>query len=424
MKTYVLDTCVILHDPKAPFKFTGNNVVIPLTVIEELDNFKTEQNSIGQNSRIFSRDIDDLIKDGDLTEGVYIEDFDLTIKVEKNHTEYFSPTDFEKKKRDNRILSVAKYFEDESDDPVILVSKDNNMRIKGHSIGLNVENYMNDVIELDTIYKGYDNIDVSSKDFIDEFFEKGYIEADRISGVSKIPNQMLNINFGSSSAIGIFKDDKIYRSEQNFNTLRISPKNREQVYALELLLDPDIKLVSLLGKAGSGKTILSLAAGLNQVVRRNIFEKMVILRPIVPLGNDIGYLPGDEAEKLAAWMRPIEDNLDYLLSNTSDSLIDEKIEKEALTYIRGRSIPDQFILLDEAQNTTPHEIKTILTRIGEGSKLILTGDPNQIDHPYLDRNTNGLTYVTEKMKNSKLTGSVLLTKGERSELAEEAADCL
>lgn len=417
MKTYVLDTNVILHDPKAPFKFVGNQVIIPLTVVEEIDNFKQQQNTLGQNARIFSRDINKLLRDGDLSEGVEIEDLDITLKIEKNHTSHFLPKDFDAEKVDNRIISVTKYFEETGTNPVILVSKDTNMRIKAHSVGLNVEDYMNDVVELDELYKGYVQKDVSD-DFIDKFYKDGEVEMDGT------PNQFFEFACGNHSAIGKYKKGVVQPFRTRVKAWNLTPKNREQTYALNLLMDDSVQLVSLVGKAGSGKTILSLAAGLEKAINQDIYERLIVFRPIVPMGNDIGYLPGDEEEKLSAWMRPIKDNLEQLTRKRTDSGIENKLTMEALTYIRGRSVKNSFIIIDEAQNLSAHEVKTILTRAGENTKIILTGDPHQIDHPYLDSNTNGLTYVVEKMKDSKLSGSVLLTKGERSPLAEEAADKL
>ena len=417
MKTYILDTNVILHDPKAPFKFEGNKVVIPLTVIEELDNLKQSQNTLGYNAREFSRDLDDLLKKGDLCDGVRIEELDITIMIEKNHTDHFTINDFNKAKVDNRIISVVKFFDDTTSNPVVLVSKDNNMRIKAHSVGLNVEDYRDDAVELNELYKGYSKKNVSSE-FIDDFYVNAGVE------MESQPNEFVEFSCGNHSAIAKCEGKFAKPFKTKIKAWNLTPRNREQTYALDLLMDDSVQLVSLVGKAGSGKTILSLAAGLEKAVNQGVYDRLIIYRPIVPMGNDIGYLPGDENEKLSAWMRPIKDNLEQLTLKRTDTGIEDKLTMEALTYIRGRSVKNSFIIIDEAQNLSSHEVKTILTRAGEDTKIILTGDPYQIDHPYLDSNTNGLTYAVEKMKESKLSGSVLLTKGERSPLAEEAANKL
>lgn len=430
-KTYVIDTNVILHDPTSIFKFKGNKVVVPLSVIGELDSKKGKQNMVGNNARYFSRAVDNIMEEGKLSNGIYLEKHDITLFVEETHTEnkYF-PDILDKDKVDNHILSVASYHHNNTDNKTILVTRDTNLRIIADSLNLNVENYLDDAVDFDELYRGYKIRHNITRDTIDKFYEKGKLKPSVIGETDIKPNQIFNLKSSSSnsasSAFGIYdKDQDIIRP---INTSRypwsLQGRNREQKFALELLLNDDINLVSLVGKAGTGKTLMSLAAGLEKVINQNRYDKLVVLRPIVPMGNDIGYLPGDEEAKLSVWMRPIKDNLEYLISKKGDNTKLEDLERfvsmEALTYIRGRSIPNQFIILDECQNLSSHELKTIITRIGEGSKIVLTGDPYQIDHPYLDANSNGLTYAIENMKDSKLSGSVLLEKGERSPLAEEA----
>lgn len=436
-KNYILDTNVILHDPYAYRKFAGNNVIIPLSVIEEIDDFKDNQDTIGQNARIFSREISSLIKKGQLSEGVEIEN-DITFKIEQNHNNRKKlPNYFRDDKIDNSILSIVKYYNDNKDNATVLVSKDINMRIKAHSLGFNIEDYRDDAIDFANMYEGYEEVNNLNDKLMDKYYEQNYLDVEDIKDkvTSLEPNKLFNIGgYGrSSSALGIYKksEDKIRRLYKGDCAWGIKARNREQRFAFEVLLDDSIPFVSLLGKAGTGKTLLSLAAGLEKVLNEGVYDKLAVLRPIVPMGNDIGYLPGTKEEKLSEWMQPIRDNFEYLTkthkgdkSAVTYDYMSEYIDMEALTYIRGRSIPEQFIILDEAQNLSSHEMQTVLTRIGEDSKIVLTGDPNQIDHPYLDQNSNGLTYATEKLKDSELSASIILNKGERSQLAEEAAQKL
>ena len=428
-KVYVLDTNVILHDFKSMFNFVGNKVVIPLSVVEEIDDQKRKQGSIGFCAREFSRQIDDIMEKGRLSEGIYLEDYDITLIIEANFTDLdILPDDLDRNKTDNKILAVAMNYNKSCDMPVILVTRDTSLRIKADAVDLKVENYLNDVVELNELYTGISEYKDLNFNY-DRFYSENHIPVDEVNFYSDErpnPNECLLFEDNKQSALGVYKDntETILPIKDKY-PWGLSARNREQKFALTLLMDENINLVSLVGKAGTGKTLLALASGLEQVVEKKLYNKLVVLRPIVPMGNDIGYLPGDEEDKLSAWMRPIKDNLEYLMSDMKDEVTTEYmkqfIDMEALTYIRGRSIPNQFIILDEAQNCSQHELKTILTRVGEGSKVILTGDPYQIDHPYLDSNSNGLTYVTEKMKESKLSGSIVLTKGERSELADEVA---
>ena len=319
---------------------------------------------------------------------------------------------------------------------VILVSKDTLVRVKADAIGLEAEDFLNDrVVELDHIYSGFKEIFVSV-DLLNQFYVKGYLALNVLSKDTYYPNQFLLIKDelgGSSSAVGIVDEANRFVKKLRYDGEHIwgiKPRNVQQMMALEILLRSDLPLVTLIGKAGTGKTLLALAAGLMQTEDQGLYKKLLVARPIVPVGKDLGYLPGEKEEKLRPWMQPIFDNLEYLFNTKKPGELDailagmSSIEVEALTYIRGRSIPDQFIIIDEAQNLTKHEVKTILTRVGDRSKIVLMGDPEQIDHPYLDEYNNGLTYVVEKFKQEKISGHVKLVKGERSGLAQLAANLL
>jgi PhoH-like ATPase len=308
--------------------------------------------------------------------------------------------------------------------------------VKADAIGLRAEDFLSDrVVEFNSIYTGFSEVYIA-KELLSQFYEKGELLASQIANHSFFANQFLVMKDafgGSGSAIGIVDQTttKVKKLLFEYDHIwGIKPRNVQQIMALELLLRDDVQLVTLIGKAGTGKTLLALASGLMQTEDLGCFKKLLVARPIVPLGKDIGFLPGEKQEKLRPWMQPIYDNLEYLFNTKKPGELDailaglSSIEVEALTYIRGRSIPEQFIIIDEAQNLTKHEIKTILTRVGEKSKIVLMGDPAQIDHPYLDEYNNGLTYVVEKFKEQKVSGHVRLIKGERSGLAQLAADIL
>ncbi|KGZ81516.1 PhoH family protein [Bacillus anthracis] len=424
-KIYVLDTNVLLQDPLSIFSFETNEVVIPAVVLEEVDSKKRYMDEVGRNARYVSKLIDKFREIGKLHESIPLENGG-TFRIELNHRSFVQLQDiFVEKTNDNRILAVAKNLsleeqEKENGKSVILVSKDVLVRVKADAIGLKAEDYLSDrVIEVENIYSG---------------FLEGYISKEQLDYF--YPNQfvvMKDALGGSSSALGIVdhlgkKVKKlIFHNEQVWG---IRPRNVQQIMGLELLLREDSPLVTLTGKAGTGKTLLALASGLMQTEDLGLYKKLLVARPIVPVGKDIGYLPGEKEEKLRPWMQPIFDNLEYLFNTKKPGELDAilagmgSIEVEALTYIRGRSIPDQFIIIDEAQNLTKHEVKTILTRVGEKSKIVLMGDPQQIDHPYLDEYNNGLTYVVEKFKEQRISGHVKFVKGERSNLAQLAADLL
>ncbi|MCY9374945.1 PhoH family protein [Bacillus sp. T17B1] len=440
-KIYVLDTNVLLQDPNAIFSFEENEVVIPAVVLEEVDSKKRYMDEVGRNARHVSKLIDALRQKGRLHEHVPL-DTGGTLRIELNHRSFHQLQEiFIEKTNDNRILAVAKNLslEEETKEngrPVILVSKDVLVRVKADAIGLLAEDFLNDrVVDNDEMYSGYKDLYISQQLF-SSFYGKNQISVNDIKQHTFYPNQfalMKDELGGSSSAVGIADKTGTVLKRLVFDDEHIwgiRPKNVQQTMALELLLREDIPLVTLIGKAGTGKTLLALAAGLLQTEDLGIYKKLVVARPIVPVGKDIGYLPGEKEEKLKPWMQPIFDNLEFLFNAKKPGELEAilagigSIQVEALTYIRGRSIPDQFIIIDEAQNLTRHEVKTLLTRVGEGSKIVLMGDPEQIDHPYLDSLNNGLAYVVERFKGQPISGSVKLLKGERSGLAQLAADLL
>ncbi|WP_066066385.1 PhoH family protein [Neobacillus soli] len=440
-KIYVLDTNVLLQDPYSIFSFEDNEVVIPAVVLEEVDSKKRYMDEVGRNARHVSRLIDGLRASGKLHEKIPLENGG-TIRIELNHRSFHELQDiFIEKTNDNRILAVAKnlYLEEQTKEngmPVILVSKDALLRVKADAIGLDAEDFLNDrVVEIDHIYTGFFEV-LLPIELLGRFYEKGELHLSELANHPFYPNQFLimkDVLGGSASAIGMVdktskKVKKLALNQEH--VWGIHSRNVQQTMAIELLLRKDIHLVTLTGKAGTGKTLLTLASGLMQTEDFRDYKKLLVARPIVPVGKDLGFLPGEKQEKLRPWMQPIFDNLEYLFNTKKPGELDailagmSSIEVEALTYIRGRSLPKQFIIIDEAQNLTKHEVKTILTRVGEGSKIVLMGDPEQIDHPYLDAYNNGLTYVVERFKDQVISGHVKLLKGERSGLALLAADLL
>ncbi|WP_433749384.1 PhoH family protein [Falsibacillus pallidus] len=438
---YVLDTNVLLQDPHAIFSFEDNEVVIPAVVLEEVDSKKRYMDEVGRNARQVSKLIDGLREAGKLHEKIPLENGG-TFRIELNHRSFQQLQEiFVEKSNDNRILAVAKNIalEEEAKETgknVILVSKDVLVRVKADALGLNAEDFLNDrVVEIDHIYTGFLEVYIN-KELLNRYYEKGELQLSEITNHPFYPHQFLIMKdaLGSSaSAIGMIDHTgkNVRKLIHNGDHIwGIKPRNVQQIMAMELLLRDDIPLVTMIGKAGTGKTLLTLAAGLLQIEDLYTYKKLLVARPIVPVGKDIGFLPGEKEEKLRPWMQPIYDNLEYLFNAKKPGELDAilagmgSIEVEALTYIRGRSIPDQFIIIDEAQNLTKHEVKTILTRVGDRSKIVLMGDPNQIDHPYLDEYNNGLTYVVEKFKEQTISGHIKLLKGERSGLAQLAADLL
>ena len=437
-KTYVLDTNVLLHSAKALDSFQDNLVVIPMAVIEELDKFKKNQDELGRNSRQVVRMIDKLRGEGRLSEGVPLHNAaggKPSGKLMILTGEGEMPEKMDMSIADNRILQVAYMLlkRAKREDSVTLITKDLNLRLRADGLGIPVQDFECQTVKFDELYSGTSETEVDPQT-IDDFYKNKSIEVP--NGLALHPNEFLTMKSGTKSAIGIFRGGKLVMPHElpGDNVWNVKPRSREQRIALQLLTDPAIQVVTLVGQAGSGKTLLALAAALQQVLRDAVFENILVSRPIIPLGKDIGYLPGDKNEKLSVWMQPIYDNLDYLLHTEKrgesvkrkvDELIRTgKLELEALTYIRGRSIPHQFVIIDEAQNLTPHEVKTIVSRAGEDTKMVLTGDPEQIDNPYLDASSNGLSYIVERFKDLPLHGHITLRKSERSELAAAAAEYL
>ena len=434
-KIYILDTNVLIHDPKAIQNFEDNDVVLPIYVIEEIDKLKKESGNRGASARIAARFIDELRSKGCLAKGVEI-DNGIFFRVEINGDTTELPTSLKRDIVDNRILAIALYIKNkEKKKKVILVSKDINMRIKSDALEINVEDYKSDKMDLEELYTGNMEIEV------DEDIFKKYEKSGRIKYIDIMPenpsaNCFITMKYKEKTLFGRY-NEKTKRIERmaygDVSVWGIRGRNDEQNFALDLLMDEHIKVVTLVGKAGTGKTLLAVASGLELVVERSKYKKLFIARPIVSMGKDLGYLPGSEKEKLKPWMQPIFDNIDFL-ANAKEEKAGEKViaglealgllKIEALSYIRGRSIPAGFLIIDEAQNLTPHEIKTIVTRAGENTKIVFTGDPYQIDNPYLDAESNGLTYLAERFRDVNISGHIILKKGERSELAELAATLL
>ena len=497
IKHFVLDTNVILHNPNAIFVFQEHEVVIPFAVIEELDKLKRTNDDIGRNARECIRHLDRLRSRGRLIEGVRWGETSPTVGqgasvgangktgvIRIDVAEHERPSVLAENTPDNRIIAVAWALHTGQPSAcahlqgdysggkvetgaagaacqkvrVVFVSKDLNARIKSDALGIRTEDFENQKVDAERLYSGQVSLNLPGE-LIDELYSERMLALTRVApnlttvsaeGVTYQRNLVANQyvvmkDVDDESHTGLARrladtDHLIPITAPRKPTFGIMARNVQQIMALDLLLDDEIKMVTLLGSAGTGKTLLAVAAGMAKVFNEERYDKLLVARPIMPMGRDIGYLPGDKDEKLTAWMQPIFDNLSYLLSTrgapmqTAEShtteqriqklMADGKVVLEPLTYIRGRSIPHQFMIVDEAQNLTPHEIKTIVSRIGEGTKLVLTGDVGQIDNPYLDQSSNGLSYVVEKMKGLPLVGHVTLTKSERSELASLAAELL
>lgn len=435
-KSFVIDTNVLVHDPNSIKKFKDNDIVIPLSVLEELDGLKRHADEVGKNSREVLRYIDSLKEEkrGDFHTGVVIPEgpkvrVHLDAKVDRIDG-FPLPLD----RSSNKFLQTA-YVLRQKGESVVIVSKDFVTRVKAEAMGLEAEDYESLKTSYEEMYHGIRRLDVVKRD-IDLFYKDGTIPP--VSDIPFRPNEYaLLASPENSSAVCKFSE-KHKKLEPLLPISKdiwgLQPLNIEQRCAIDLLLRDDIHLVTLVGPAGTGKTLLALACGMKKVFDDHVYSRILISRPIVPLGKDIGYLPGTKEEKLYHWMQPIYDNLEFLCSTTSGEgngaatlefiMESKKIEMEAVTYIRGRSLPKMYIIIDEAQNLTPHEVKTIISRAGKGTKVILTGDPTQIDNPYLDKDSNGLTYTVGKFKNQKIYGHMFLERTERSELASIAAEIL
>lgn len=437
-KTFVLDTNVILHDSSCITHFAEHNVVVPVTVLEELDQFKKGNEVLNFHAREFVRTLDELSQDKLFNGGVKIGPKlgKISVKLEREfHADLqlnFSPD-----KPDHHILNIAYHIAKEKPEvPVTLVTKDVNLRMKAKALGLMSQDYKSDQVkDIDALYTGHRVEENLPGEIIQRLYEKPYhIDEDEIAFRKKLlANEFLVMRNGKHSALAMYyAADHFIRKVDKLSAYGISPRNAEQTFVLQALLNPDIQLVSISGKAGTGKTLLALAASLEC---RRFYRQILVARPVIPLSNrDIGYLPGDIEQKLDPYMKPLFDNLAVIQHQFSES--DERYKKitqlvqerklviEPLAYIRGRSLAKAFFIIDEAQNLTPHEVKTIITRAGEGTKLVFTGDIYQIDHPYLDSRSNGLSYLIEKMKGQPLYAHINLEKGERSELAELASNVL
>lgn len=436
-KKFVLDTNVLLHNPNAIDHFGDEEVIVPIYVIEEIDKFKRELSELGRNARHVSRRLDELRGKGNLAHGVpTLRGGKLRVSfIVENGEPHLSPA-HRAAQLDDLILALALQEQKrEPAIPVIFVTRDVNLRIRADAMGLRAEDFLDDRIEISELYSGFIELEVEPE-IVDKLYQEGVIACP----VQELfPNQYVLVKSTANAnhaALARFTEQ-----QHTLNVVRsfkkgvwgIQPRNKEQHFALDLLLDDNVKLVTLVGKAGTGKTLIAIAAALQKVIEERKMNKLLVSRPIYPLGRDIGFLPGDVEEKLNPWMQPIFDNLEFLLgiSQTTDKSRSYReyiemgyLQVEPLTYIRGRSIPNQYMIVDEAQNLTPHEVKTILTRVGSGTKIVLTGDPYQIDNPYVDSSNNGLSTVVEKFKKEPLAGHVTLTKGERSDLAELAANIL
>jgi PhoH-like ATPase len=441
-KTFVLDTNVLLHNSKALESFKDNNVVVPLGVIEELDAFKRNHDELGRSAREVARSLDKYRVNGKLTEGVALPNGG-TLRVETNGSDAALPSSLSHLKMDNSILRVALSLKQRGED-VHFVSKDINVRIKADALGLIAEDYETNKVNIDELYPGWTTVTVKDS-ALDEFYKNGRVSLEGYPVEEPFyENEFLLLKSEiqeNKTALGVYKEG--LREAQALwikdpEAWGIRGLNREQMFALNLLLNDRISLVTLVGTAGTGKTLLAIAAGLLKTLDEKKYRRVLVSRPIVPLGKDIGFLPGSKDEKLVHWMQPIFDNLEFILDKGShlqsesedvdgkvQYLLDtRKLEIEALTYIRGRSIPKQFLIVDEAQNLTPHEVKTIVSRAGVGTKIILTGDPYQIDNPYLDASSNGMVVLAERFKGQEIFGHMTLTKSERSPLSALAAKML
>jgi PhoH-like ATPase len=424
-KVFILDTNVLLHDFNSITNFEDNEVVIPIVVIEELDTFKNHPDERGKNARLVSRKLDEFRELGKLNEGVKTEGGGI-IRIDLEHPRLL-PEEFKFTISDNQILNTAYYYQKKGR-TTIVVTKDTNLRLKAEAVGIKAQDFEKDKVDLNELYTGIANVDVSSQE-VDKFYKEGVMYLPK---GAYYPNQFAVLKSKDDekkSALGkIEVGDKPLVKALNAekSPWGIKPLNKEQRFAIELLLDESVDLVTLVGNAGTGKTLISLAAGLQKAVEENVYRKLLICRSIVPVGKDIGFLPGTKEDKLEVWMGAIYDNLEFIIDRKHPNeamekfnyLIESgKVEIASVTHIRGRTLPKQYMIVDDAQNLSPHEVKTILSRAGEGTKVVVTGDPYQIDTPYLDASSNGLTYIVERFKGQKAYGHVTFTRTERSRLA-------
>ena len=431
-KTFILDTSVLIHDPLALNRFDDNNVVVPISVIQELDTFKNAGDERGKAARVVSRRLDEYSRAGRLSSGVELESGG-TLRIEMDHPQALPP-EFRLSETDDRILNTAFWLSREKHN-VVVVSKDINMRLKSEAVGMRAEDYKSGKVKVDELYSGMTSVEVAPE-YIDAFYkEKRAASPD--DGLS--PNEFVILRAAGDAkktAIGRVEPGspaRIRMLPPDPSPWGIRPLNKEQRCAMDLLMDDTVRLVTLIGTAGTGKTLISLACGLQRAVEDGIYKRLIICRSVVPVGRDIGFLPGTKEEKLNPWMGAIYDNLEIITDRRHQDdgmqkfeylLQNEKVEIASVSHIRGRSLPKQYMIVDDAQNLTPHEIKTILSRAGEGTKVVVTGDPQQIDNPYLDMASNGLTYIVDRMRGQDLYGHITFTKTERSRLAALVAELL
>ncbi len=442
MKNYILDTNVLLHDPNSLLNFKENSVLLPIEVIEEIDRFKRESTELGRNARTVSRLLDGFRGDGSLSAGVALPNGGkLRIAIPKKTANGKAANSdgangFHHHSVDNRILAMAASIQKaQPKNPAILVSKDINLRIKADALGLQAEDYETDRVFITDLYTGMLDWTVSPEKMA-QFRTEGRLKvpADKRFFPSEYCTLVDEVNPKRTALTKVdgTAEYLVPILDCREGVWGIKPRNREQHFALDALLDDRIKLVTLMGKAGTGKTLIAMAAGLKQVVNDREFRRLVVARPTISMGKELGFLPGSLDEKLAPWMQPIHDALELLSDlnmghdhrRSTDLMRSGSIVVEALSYIRGRSIANQFMIVDEAQNLTPLEAKTIVTRVGSGTKIVFTGDPYQIDNPYVDSASNGFNYVVSRFRDQAIAAHIELQKGERSELAELAANIL
>lgn len=443
-KTYVIDTSVFLTDANSIYDFGNNDIIIPIKVLEEIDKNKGRQDSPGLNARRTIRTLDNFRKKGNLKNGVRIAKGKGILRVSHLEDELKIPKEMDPSVPDHQIIATA-LMEKEKLNPkkVIMVSRDINMRVLCDSLDLLSEDYKAGKVvqSRSELYTGFSQYLVDDE-IIDRFYEDEKITLDNKEGSRFYPNQYIMLVSNSNEkktclARYVGKDHPLAQvgKFKNGNSIwGVDPRNKEQTFALDLLMNPDIKIVTLVGKAGCGKTLLAVASGLQQVIGKNGkdseqgYNRLIVSRPIQPLGRDLGYLPGSLEEKMNPWLAPIQDNLEFLMGNDKSTIEEYKskgiIQIEALTYIRGRSLSRAFIIIDEAQNLSSHELKTIVTRVGENTKIILTGDIEQIDNVYIDETSNGLSCAIQRFKDYGISGHIILKKGERSEVATLASEVL
>ena len=433
-KTYVLDTNVFLTNYKCLYAYGNNDIVVPLKVLEEIDKHKKRQDGVGLNARMSIRVLDKLRTRGNLYRGVRIAKGKGILSI-RSYDSKLMPADLDLASADNQIIGTAISEKDKlGKRKVIVVTRDINMRVKCDALQVPTEDYVSDQIvrSRNHLYTGLTKHLVDDQ-IVDHFYSDEEVFLDK-EDIKLMPNQFVmlvsNSNEKKTALAQFLSHTQPLKqiNEYKRGVWGLKPRNKEQVFALNLLMNKEIPIVTMIGKAGCGKTLLAIAAGLEQVLEQGEYKKLVVSRPVQPMGKDIGFLPGTLEEKMKPWLLPVQDNLEFLLGDAKDTMglmLDQgKIEIEALTYIRGRSISNAYIIVDEAQNLTIHELKTIVTRAGEGTKIILTGDIEQIDNTYLDATSNGLSYAVEKLKQYDLTGHVALEKGERSKIATLAAKVL